>query len=95
MPQPFDFPQAFRTTKLGDMPFVWIQTVVSPRADRSKGATATQHNKTGPESDRHWAGLAIRGLYIGDGTLPFDEACKLSVQVWGHPLLRTLGSVFG
>lgn len=52
--------EAFRTSKLKDMPIVWIQTVVGPRKDRT---------------------LAIRGLYIGDGTQVFDDACKLAQQV--------------
>jgi len=54
--------EAFRTSKLQDMPFVWVQTVVGPRKDRK-------------------AGLAIRGLFIGDGTQVFDDACKLAQQV--------------
>jgi len=62
------YDKAFQDTILGSMPFIWIQTVVSPRAERSKG-------------------LAIRGLFIGDGTRAFTEAAKLSVQVHYTPLL--------
>ena len=43
-----------------NLPILYIQTVVSPRADGS---------------------LATRGLFIGKGTQPFEEAAKLALEV--------------